>query len=231
MKILNCIIIEDQPPAQRIMKNYISRIPYLNLLGTFTNALQSLNTIANEKLDLIFLDLNLPEIDGFSFLSSLSNPPSVIVTTAHTEYAIRGFELNVMDYLLKPFSFERFLQAVSKFKITDDVNNETSNDEFIFIKINGVHKKIDLTQVSSIMAEENYVHIYIKEEEYMVLGSLQSWDEKLVNRGFCQVHKSHLVNITLIDEIVGNYILVNNRKIPIGRKYKKFLIKFRLPTI
>ncbi|MCO7224398.1 LytTR family DNA-binding domain-containing protein [Pleionea sp. CnH1-48] len=227
MTKINCIIIEDQRPAQRILQEYISRLSDLNLLAVHNNATDSLATLRAERVDLIFLDLHLPEIDGFSFLESLSSPPAVIVTTAYNEYAIKGFELNVQDYLLKPFSFQRFLNAVAKIEqkapVAPSLNVE-DRKPYVFVKIDGKLCRLDILDIKYIQAVENYVQIYTQQTKHMLLGTLSNWLEKLHDSGFYQVHKSYIVNLACIDLIKGDKLQIGDTEIPIGRAYKKALM-------
>lgn len=233
MNKINCIIIEDQGPAQRILKEYISRLSDLNLVATHNNATDSLATLSQESVDLLFLDLHLPEIDGFSFLATLPNPPAVIVTTAYSEYALKGFELNVLDYLLKPFSFQRFLSAVAKYEqkhpVAPTLNDETTKP-YVFAKIDGELRRIDLVDIKYIQAVENYVQIHTQGCRHMLLGTLSSWLEKLHPAGFCQVHKSFVVNVAFIDQIKADKLTIGDTEIPIGRAYKKGLME-TLPSL
>ncbi len=233
MNKINCIIIEDQGPAQRILKEYISRLSDLNLVATHNNATDSLVTLNQTRIDIIFLDLHLPEIDGFSFLASLPNPPAVIVTTAYSEYALKGFELNVLDYLLKPFSFQRFLSAVAKYEqkhpIAPTLNDEATKP-YVFAKIEGELRRLDLVDIKYIQAVENYVQIHTQSCRHMLLGTLSSWLEKLQPAGFCQVHKSYIVNLACIDQIKADKLTIEETDIPIGRAYKKGLMD-NLPSL
>lgn len=233
MDKINCIIIEDQIPAQRILKEYIARIETLNLLAVHNNAIEAMASLKAYNVDLIFLDLHLPEIDGFAFLSSLSRAPSVIVTTAYSEYALEGFELDVTDYLLKPFSFKRFLSAVAKIeqkKTTPSTGANLHDQPYIFVKIDGELRRLDLKQIKYIRAVENYIQIYTLDDRHMLLGTLSNWLENLLPKGFCQVHKSYVVNLAHIEQLKGDQLYLADSVIPIGRTYRKTLIAC-LPSI
>lgn len=222
--MMNCIIIEDQLPAQRILKKYIEDVGSLNLLGVFSNAILALDTLKSYEVDLIFLDIHLPKISGIDFLKSLTNPPTIILTTAFTEYALESYELNVVDYLLKPFSFQRFVKAVSK--VTErlrlnKVSKNTNHKHDIYIKSGHEHYKININSILYINSDADYTDIYLDNKKYISGESLKYWEEKLSSNGFIRVHKSYILNPNKIIKTSSSFIfLENNHKIPIGRTYK-----------
>lgn len=226
---LKCLIIEDELPAQRVLKNYIDDVPYLELADTFKSAVDALETIQSGDIDLLFLDINLPKISGLNFLRSLKNPPRVIVTTAYPDYAHEGFELDVVDYLLKPFSFERFIQALSKLK-TEQANENSSGKvpirdyqhQYAFVKVDKTLHRVDFPEIKYIESDKDYVKIIRSGgENLMLLQTLKHWLKMLPNEHFSQVHKSYIVNIAKIDKIAGNQIKIGDATIPIGRHYKQ----------
>lgn len=226
---MNCIIIEDQLPAQRILKRYIEDIGTLNLVATYSDAIQAIDTINTQSIDLIFLDIHLPKISGIDFLKTLKNPPHVILTTAFSDYAIESYELDVVDYLLKPFSFERFVKAVSKASalrkqtMTTVESNEPNQE--IFIKSGYEHIRIDLAEIFYIKSDADYTEIHLRTKRHLSSESLKNWEEKLKSLQFIRVHKSYLVNTSKIEKLVGNQIFLKEDKvIPIGRAYKDTLI-------
>lgn len=221
---LKCLVIEDELPAQRVLKNYIADVPDLELLGTFTSAVEALETLREKEINLLFLDINLPKVSGLNFLRSLSNPPQVIITTAYPDYAHEGFELSVVDYLLKPFSFERFLQAVSKVESPGQSNTDTAgnrNQTFTFIKVDKTLQKVDFKDIQYIESDRDYVKIVMPKNSFMHLQTLKHWEELLPNDTFVRVHKSFIVNIQKVEKIVGNRIEIGDEVIPIGRHYKQ----------
>jgi len=225
---LKCLIIEDELPAQRVLKNYIEDVPYLELTGTFKSAVDALETIQDGDVDLLFLDINLPKISGLNFLRSLNDPPKVIVTTAYPDYAHEGFELDVVDYLLKPFSFERFIQALSKLKSerAEEVppSKSVSRDyehQYAFVKVDKTLHRVDFDDIYYIESDKDYVKIIRAGESLMLLQTLKHWLAMLPDRHFVQVHKSFIVNIARIDKITGNQIKIGGTTIPIGRHYKQ----------
>ncbi|MEP2024799.1 MAG: LytTR family DNA-binding domain-containing protein [Reichenbachiella sp.] len=224
---MNCIIIEDQLPAQRILKRYIEDIGTLNLIASYSDALQAIDTINTQPIDVIFLDIHLPKISGIDFLKTLPNAPHVILTTAFSEYALESYELNVADYLLKPFSFERFVKAVSKVaslrQVATAPNTEEQNQE-IFIKSGYEHIRINLSDIYYIKSDADYTEIHLSAKKHLSSETLKNWEEKLEKEKFIRVHKSYLVNTSKIEKLVGNQIfLQENKIIPIGRAYKEIL--------
>jgi DNA-binding LytR/AlgR family response regulator len=217
--MINCIVIEDQLPAQRILKKYIEDVGSLHLVGIYSNAILALDTLKSTEIDLIFLDIHLPKISGIDFLKSISNPPKVILTTAFSEYAIESYELAVLDYLLKPFSFQRFVKAVSK--VTDTTVHSNNSNSYIFIKSGYEHFKININAILFINSDEDYTDIYLSDKKYISSESLKYWEDKLKQFGFIRVHKSFILNTQKIIKTSTSFIyLENNHKIPLGRTYK-----------
>lgn len=230
---MNCIIVEDQPPAQRILKKYIEDMGSLELRGTFSNALQAMEFLKSESVDLLFLDINLPKLSGVDFLKTLANPPSVILTTAFSEYALEGYELNVVDYLLKPFSFQRFVKAVSKVSERQRPRQTPGNSEHpetpkkeIYIKSGYEHVKIAIDAILYIKVDADYTEIVTDEGKQLSSEPLRFWLETLPEDQFYRIHKSHLINARRIEKIVGNQVkLSGDNKLPIGRAYKEDFMK------
>lgn len=226
---MNCIIIEDQPPAQRVLKKFIEDIGTLQLKATFSDALQALEFLKVEEVDLIFLDIHLPKISGIDFLKVLPNPPHIILTTAFSDYALESYEFSVVDYLLKPFSFQRFVKAVSKIKPS---NGSTSNEnhqavlEYLFIKSGYEHIKITLSDILYIQSDTDYTEIVLPQKKYISSESLRYWSKTLQPNQFARIHKSYIVNTTKIEKMVGNQLyLFGGIVVPIGRAYKEEFMK------
>jgi len=229
-----CIIIEDQSPAQRILINYISEVPQLKLVETFGDALAALEFLKTNTVDLIFLDIHLPKISGIAFLKLLSPRPKIILTTAFTEYALDGYELDVIDYLLKPFSFERFYKAVSKIIYTDTKSGkeavapkETNSDQndFIFIKTGNDFLKLEIKSIQFIKSLGDYTQVITPSGKHLVSYPLKYWSENLPTKYFCQIHKSSVVNIRHIEKISGNRVFIQREVLTIGRTYKDNFFK------
>ncbi|AKA35785.1 MAG: DNA-binding response regulator [Muricauda sp.] len=230
---MNCIIIEDQPPAQRILKKYIEDIGTLKLKGVFSDAVQAMELMKSEPIQLLFLDIHLPKLSGIEFLKSMQNPPHVILTTAFADYALEGYELNVVDYLLKPFSFQRFVKAVSKVPLKkgdqsgeNEVDNGLQARNEIYIKSGYEHIKIEIGDIHHIASATDYTEVITQNKKYLSNESLLFWLERLPNNLFYRIHKSHIINSKKIEKIVGNQVhLVDGAKVPIGRAYKENFMK------
>lgn len=233
--MINCIIIEDQLPAQRVLKRYIEDSGFLNLIGAFTDALAALEVLKSQKIDLIFLDIHLPKLSGIDFLKTLPNPPQVILTTAFPDYALESYELSVVDYLLKPFSFQRFIKAVSKVQDTDASAKaittlfpaeETINE--LFLKSGYDLIKVNVAEIYFIRSDADYTEVHLKDKKHLSAETLKYWEGKLGEKIFFRSHRSYIVNFTKIHKVSGSTIfLENNIKIPLGRAYKNdFLEQF-----
>ncbi len=231
--MIHCIIIEDQPPAQRVLKKYIGDMGNLDLKATFGDALQAMDFIKAETVDLIFLDIHLPKISGIDFLKALTQKPQVILTTAFSEYALESYEYNVVDYLLKPFSFERFVQAVSKVPILKSEGTKPENQieivsspEVIFIKSGYEHIKIDVADIRFIQSDADYTEIFTSEKKYLSIEPLRHWEEYLDPKKFMRIHKSYILNTSKIKKIIGNQVLLDeSTNLPIGRAYREQFMK------
>lgn len=224
MTNIRCMIIEDQRPAQRLLETFIGRLEHLTLVATCGNAMDAMKILSENKIDLVFLDIHLPEMDGLSFLKSLSTRPDIIITTAYPEHAIEGFELNVVDYMLKPFLFERFCTAVSRYTEHSQGKPATEQIQSLFIKLDGDYVRLDLAKLTYLASDGNFLHVHMQEDRYHILGTLQSWLSKLPPN-FVRVHRSYIVNLDFVDRISGNQIYVANTSIPIGRLYKDKLVE------
>lgn len=224
---MNCVIIEDEIPAQKILKNFISKIPSLKLVGTFKAAIEANSFLKNNTVDVIFLDINLPDISGIDFIKTIKNPPAIIMTTAYHEYAVDSFELDtIVDYLVKPFSFDRFLKAINKAKDRFDSPKKATEEhgETIFLNVDKTHHKLVLNTILFIESDRNYITVVTENQKLSYIDSLKNWTEKLPKNQFIQVHKSYIINTKFVDKISGNILFVKTNKIPIGRTYKQQLL-------
>ncbi|MFP4090382.1 MAG: LytR/AlgR family response regulator transcription factor [Cyclobacteriaceae bacterium] len=225
---MNCIIIEDQPPAQRILKKYIEEVGTLQLKATFTDAVQAMAYLKSEPVDLVFLDIHLPKISGIDLLKSMSLLPPVILTTAYAEYALESYEFDVVDYLLKPISFQRFVKAISK--VLPDANNQAKPEknemsaplrQEIFIKSGYEHVRIVVEDIIFIKSDADYSEIYLTGKKLLSSEPLRKWVEILNDQQFVRVHKSYIINASRIVKVVGNQVyMISKTVIPIGRAYK-----------
>src|SRR5829696_2701609 len=190
MSIIRCIIIEDEPIAAKILSNYISRVPSLTLQETFKNALLATDWLSQNDTDLIFLDIHLPKLKGMDFLKTLSAPPAIIVTTAYHQYAVEGFNLNVADYLLKPFDFNRFSVAVNKVKTARDEIIPANNGDFIFLRTERKKVKVLFSEIVYIESQREYIKIVTTEREYISRMSTHEIEKLLPANIFKRVHRS-----------------------------------------
>lgn len=226
MKPTKCIIVEDEKPAQGVLESYIEKVPNLELLETFTNALAAIELLKTRKVELIFLDINLPQISGLDFLKTLEHAPQIIITTAYSNYALEGYELNVLDYLLKPISFERFLKAVNKVhrprtKIDrEEHKREVIENGYTFEKADNTLYKIEYDKIHYIESDRDYVNVVTREKKYVFRQPLKYWELKLPQNNFMRVHKSFIINMNEIVHVYGNSIQIVDKTIPIGRNYK-----------
>ncbi|MEO9511003.1 MAG: LytTR family DNA-binding domain-containing protein [Flavobacteriaceae bacterium] len=222
--MLNCIIIEDQPPAQRILKKYISAVDFMNLKEIFTDAIKALDYLKAESVDLIFLDIHLPKISGIEFLKSMPDHPRVILTTAFSDYALESYQFNVVDYLLKPISQKRFLQAISKLKVSLKEGSGKSIQETIVIKSGHELIQLKVSNILFIKADSDYTEIATDYKTYLSKESLRHWLGILDNARFCQVHRSYMINIDHLQKVSGNTIHLRHTILPLGRAFKKHFI-------
>ena len=231
--MINCIVIEDQPPAQRILKRFIEDVGGLKLMQTFDDALQAMHYLKGNPVDLIFLDVHLPSISGIEFLKSLKSRPFVILTTAFSEYALESYEYDVTDYLLKPFSFERFVQAVSKVQISSSEPKGQENylesaisPDVIFIKSGYELVKIVVSDIQYIQSDTDYTDIFTATKKYVSQEPLRHWERQLNSKRFLRIHKSYILNMSKISKIVGNQVHLENKiTLPIGRTYREDFMK------
>ncbi|GAA4899283.1 LytTR family DNA-binding domain-containing protein [Flaviramulus aquimarinus] len=225
--MISYLIIDDEHIAHDIIKGYCKMLPNLKFKADCYDAIEAIDYLNKHDVDLIFLDLNMPKLKGFEFLKTLASPPKVIVTTAYSEFAIEGYELNVVDYLLKPFSFERFLSAINKVtssnssKIKKENNvNLKSEEKYIFLKQNNSHIQVDLDSILFIEASGNYTKVMTIKEIITIREKISNTIQLLSETEFIQVHKSFAVAKKHINSIEGNRIYIENYIVPIGKLYK-----------
>lgn len=218
MKTLNCIIIDDEPLAREGLADYSEDISFLNIVGICKNAMQANDLLHNKHVDLIFLDINMPLITGLDWLKTLKTSPLVIMTTAYPEYALESFEFEVIDYLVKPISFDRFLQAANKaYRLV----NVSEDDNVFFVKSDKSLKKVIASEILFLEAMQNYVKIVTKEEVVVTHSTLKQLRDNLPKNDFIQTHKSYLVAKNHILEIIGNQISIDKYKVPISVRMRK----------
>ncbi len=229
MKTMTCIIAEDEKPAQRLLASYIERIPGLELLATCSNALEAMQFLQQNPVDLIFLDLNMPGMTGLEFLESLDSKPAVIITTAYRQYALEGFEHGVTDYLLKPFSFQRFCKAIGRFsnighknfsKSGPDGSLFTMQTDPVVLNTEAGGVKIDPGDIQYIESLGNYIKINTLHQRYILRETLSGFLFKLPPSHFLRVHRSYVVAVAHIESFSGNSLQIGSRSIPVGNVYK-----------
>ena len=218
MKI-KCIITDDEPIARKGLRSYIEKIDFLSLVGEFEDAIQLNTALKILQPDLVFLDIEMPEITGIDLLSGLINPPKIIIVSAYEQYALKGYELNVADYLLKPVSFDRFLKSVNKIHDIIDKEQKDEND-YIFVKSDKLLKKIFLKDILFVESMENYVVIQTVLCKEVIYTTLKQIYESLPQDIFKQTHRSYIVNIDQVSAIDGNQLNVNSYKIPVARNFR-----------
>ena len=224
--MIKYIIVDDETASHDNIKDYASNLSYLSFQKSCYNAFEALDYLNKHSIDLIFLDINMPKLSGLEFLKTLSNPPKIIITTAYKEFALEGYELNIDDYLLKPFNFSRFVKSVSKVsdalstKASPIQNTETIEDTKIFIKEDKKYYQIKLKDILFLEAYGNYVKINMVDKVIVSHQTLTSFTHNLPETQFIRIHKSFIISIDKIELIEGNRIHLRNHKIPIGKMYK-----------
>jgi DNA-binding LytR/AlgR family response regulator len=219
MKI-KCIITDDEPIARKGIRGYIEKIDYLSLIGECEDAVQLNNMLKTEQPDLIFLDIEMPYLSGLDLLSNIQNPPKVIITSAYEKYALKGYELDVTDYLLKPIPFERFVKAVDKVYHLLEKESAKNTNEYIFVKSDKQLKKIFLQDILFVESMENYVNVYTNSSKDVVYSTLKLFLESLPGDRFLQVHRSYVVNTKHIRSIEGNMLHIGAYEIPVARNLR-----------
>ncbi len=227
--MINCLIIDDEPLALDVLESYISNVPELNLIARCNNAVESVEMLHSQKIDLIFLDINMPIIDGLSFLKSLNKPPLAILTTAYPNHAIESYELDVLDYLLKPIPFERFLKAVNKAisiikNLESTVVSEKSN-KYIFIKVDGRMVKLNFDEILYVEGLKDYLKVHTKDKHYVTHMTMKKMEGTLPNNEFTRIHKSFILALHAVKSISGNTVETAKEALPIGAMYKDQLVK------
>jgi DNA-binding LytR/AlgR family response regulator len=220
--VIDCLIVDDEPIAREGIMEYIRQIDYLNPVGQCKSATEAASLLQKNKVDLIFIDIQMPKLSGIEFVKALADPPLIIFTTAYSEYALEGFELDVVDYLLKPISFQRFLKAVDKAQNYLHARNKdvSITPDFFFIKCNGKIEKIIMDDVIYIEAMSNYVIIHTRQKKYITYLTFSGIEEQLPSHLFVRIHKSYLVAVSAIQTIDGNEIITNSMRLPLSKNYR-----------
>jgi DNA-binding LytR/AlgR family response regulator len=226
----NCIIVEDEPLAAEVIKDYVDQVPFLQLKGICTDALYAMDLLQKENIDLVFLDIHLPKLKGLDFIKALKKPPQIIITSAYQEYALQGYELNVVDYLLKPIEFNRFLMAVNKLKERSAGNAipilpaTATERAALFFNVSKKRVKVYIDEILFIESLKEYIRITTKERSILTKFQLGQIEEMLAKNGFLRVHRSFLVAKNKIDAFSATDVEINGEQIPIGRSYKEMVM-------
>ncbi len=225
--MLKCVIVDDEPLARECIAGYVAKVDYLKLVGNVSNPLELTQLLNEQPADLVFLDIQTPILNGIDYLKMTPNPPMVIITTAYPSFALDGFQLDVIDYLLKPITFDRFFKAVNK---ANDYHNLLAaptpvQSDYFFIKCDSKYERIYFRDILYVQALENYVNIYTMKKKYLTLLNLKSVEENLDKNSFIRVHKSYIVSIDKIDAIENNDILIQSSRIPVSRNYREEVIE------
>lgn len=235
---IKALIIDDEPLAQDVIKQYAQKLPDLTISATCNEAICAHKILQENSIDLIFLDINMPKLSGISFLRNLKNPPLVIFTTAYSEYALEGFELNAIDYLKKPFSFERFCKAYYRAeeqlllqqKAEVKTNNESTENKFLFIRSNKKSVKVKFSDIAYIEGLGDYIKIHTAEGKIVTNLSMKKIMNLLPDSEFYRIHKSYIISLERIDAVEGNLVSISGQKLPIGNSYRQdfgnFINKF-----
>jgi DNA-binding LytR/AlgR family response regulator len=230
MQKFNCLIVEDEPLAAEILEDYIHQVPFLQLTAKCNDAIYALELLQKEKIDLIFLDIHLPKLKGLDFIKTLSEPPRIIITSAYPEYALQGYELNVIDYLLKPIEFNRFIMAVNKLKHINEVerlNNISSTlpeRPYLFFNVSKKKVKMFLDEILYIESLKEYIKVISKDKSILTKFQLGEIEDILNKNNFLRIHRSFIVAKDKIDAFSATDVEINGQQIPIGRSYKEIAI-------
>lgn len=219
----NVIIVDDEPRAHTILENYLQRIPETKLEGKFTSALQAFDFIKQNHTDIVLLDITMPQVDGFAFLRMQENPPLVIFTTAHSEYALESYDFNAVDYLKKPIPFDRFQKAITKALAILKANPERSTPKEIELKIDGELKTLAFDNILYLQSLGNYLKIHTPEKMWLTQITTHYIEENLPKEVFIRIHKSYIVNRTKIERLTDDEVIIQNAKLPIGKTFKKYV--------
>lgn len=224
---LSCLIVDDEPIAQNIVKSFIGNSPNLTVAGICNNAMEALPILQAQQVDILFLDIEMPVLSGLSFLKTLARPPATIITTAYREFALEGYELNVVDYLLKPFSFERFLKAVNKVDGYSTTKPDSSliRNDFEYFRADRKNIKVHYDDILLIEGLSNYVKIHMTDKQLVVYHRLIDLEKRLPKDHFVRIHKSFIVSVTKIEAYGNDFVEIDGRQLSIGNTYKAAFMK------
>jgi DNA-binding LytR/AlgR family response regulator len=226
---LKCLIADDEPLALDVLENFIKRTPDLELVARCENAMQALQTLKEKQVDLLFTDIEMPEFNGIELVKSLNTKPLIIFTTAHPKYAVQGFELDIVDYLLKPIAFDRFVKSVNKASELLNYKKSESHGkddlDYIFIKSEQKYIKVNLSDILYIEALADYVKVHIPEKRIITLQTMKNLEDKLPSERFVRVHRSFIIALDKISSISGNIIYIGKDEVPVGKNFRDEFFK------
>jgi two-component system LytT family response regulator len=238
LKTIRCLIVDDEPPAREVLRRYVQDVPTLQLAGECSHAIQALTVLQQQPVDLMFLDIRMPQLDGTTFLKTLKNPPKVIFTTAYSEYALEGYELDIVDYLLKPVRFDRFLKAVNKaFPLVSgyaEVNppavvspeaEENKNESFVYFRADRKMQKVMLSEILYIESMKDYIKVITTQGVIITKQSITSVEAMLSDKLFVRTHRSYIVAVSKIRSYTNELIEIDKTEIPIGKLYRSGVMK------
>ncbi len=216
---INCLIIDDEELAIKVIENHLNHFSNFDIVGKFTNPLDALSTLQTNKVDVIFLDINMSIINGLDFLNNLNHKPLVVITTAYREFAVESFKLNVLDYLVKPISLKRFMNSIERIQNQINLLRQNRQKDYLFIKVNKKMIKINYAEILYIESLRDYIEIVTNNDKHLVLSSMSAFIKQLPAAIFLRIHRSYTVNVNKIKSIDGNLIELPGKRIPIGRNY------------
>ncbi|MEO9572155.1 MAG: LytTR family DNA-binding domain-containing protein [Polaribacter sp.] len=232
MDTINCVIVDDEPVARSILESFVAKIPNLNLVKSCKNAMEAFEISNSQNIDLFFLDINMPDISGLSLAKTINKKSKIIFTTAYREYAVDGFDLQVVDYLLKPIAFDRFLQAVNKFfetkveiNTSPKIEENTVKSNYIFVRSERKMVKVNFDEILYVESLSDYIKIYTKEIVLVIRETISNLEVKLPSQQFLRIHRSYIVNLNKVDSYTNEFVEINKKAIPISRTYKENVLK------
>ncbi|WP_196889623.1 LytR/AlgR family response regulator transcription factor [Aureivirga sp. CE67] len=231
--MIKCVIVDDEPLAIRLIENHTSQLENIEVVATCNNAMKAFEVLQTKEVDLLFLDIQMPNITGVDFLRSLKNPPKTIFTTAYRDYAIESYELEVVDYLLKPITFQRFFQAIEKYsRLSTSVTSKTitqenkKEEDFVLLKSGNKYHKASVQTISYIESLKDYISVYTDSKRIVSKYKISDIEQKLENHNFLRIHRSYIVNCSKITAFTTNDIEINDKELPIGASYKKQVLEY-----
>ena len=226
---ISCLVVDDEPPARAVIQRYIEQMPLLRLAGSCGNAMEAMSMLSSQPIDLLFLDINMPQIKGTDLLRIIKNPPKVILTTAYPEYALEGYELDVIDYLLKPIQFERFLKAINKVsevsRPSEEPEIKKEAGDFIYFRCDRKMVKVHLNDILYVESMKDYIKVFTKEGQIVTKQSIASLEEMLPEHQFIRSHRSFIVSLSKIKSFTSEIIEIGNMELPIGKLYRQTTLK------